>query len=167
MEMFALRGDADKKGDTQRPNGWDRALRCDECGAWRINGKHGSIHTWGDGKTRVLWVGCHSERQWSADKRRLDFCTVTQDGDAEGCLRLHPLPTAEQAEIIRDVLGIRKRTEFAPGERERRRTLMKRLVEVPGYAHVRHELVVLEPIAGDADETDHRRSACIRNMLRS
>ena len=25
----------------------DRALRRDECGAWRITGKFGSIHTWG------------------------------------------------------------------------------------------------------------------------
>ena len=30
---------------------WDRALRRDECGAWRIDGKHGSVHTWGDGKS--------------------------------------------------------------------------------------------------------------------
>jgi hypothetical protein len=34
--------------------GWDRASRRDACGAWRINGKHGRIHTWGDGKTWVL-----------------------------------------------------------------------------------------------------------------
>jgi hypothetical protein len=27
----------------------DLALRRDECGAWRINGKHGSVHTHGDG----------------------------------------------------------------------------------------------------------------------
>jgi hypothetical protein len=35
---------------------WGRALRRDECGAWRINGKHGSIHTWGDGQSWVLYV---------------------------------------------------------------------------------------------------------------
>jgi hypothetical protein len=32
---------------------WERALRRDECGAWRIAGTRGTIHTWGDGKT---WV---------------------------------------------------------------------------------------------------------------
>ena len=35
-------------------NGWDRALRRNECGAWRINGKYGSIHTWGDRDRRVV-----------------------------------------------------------------------------------------------------------------
>jgi hypothetical protein len=44
---------------------------------------------------------------WS-DKRRLEFCTVTQDGNAKGCLRLHQLLTGEQAEMIR-VLGIPKK----------------------------------------------------------
>jgi hypothetical protein len=65
---------------------WDRALRRDECGAWRIAGKQGSIHTWGDGKTWVLYVACRSERHWTATKARLSFCTVTQDGDDEGCV---------------------------------------------------------------------------------
>ena len=30
---------------------WDRALRRDDCSAWCISGKTGSIHTWGDGRT--------------------------------------------------------------------------------------------------------------------
>lgn len=45
----------------------------------------------------------------------------TQDGDDERCLRLHQLPTHEQAEIIRDVLSIRKRMALGPEELERRR----------------------------------------------
>jgi hypothetical protein len=40
----------------------DRALRRDECGAWRIKGSHGQIYTWGDGKSWVLYVGCRSAR---------------------------------------------------------------------------------------------------------
>lgn len=116
-------------------NGWAQALRRDECGAWRIIGKHGSIHTWGDGKGWVLWVGCRSPLHWTHTKRRLSFCEVTQDGDDEGCLRLHRLPTAAQAEVIRDVLGIRKRTELAPDELERRRALGKRLALAQGSAN--------------------------------
>src|SRR5262245_37884638 len=34
--------------------GWDRALRRDECGAWRITGSRGSIHTWGEGESWAL-----------------------------------------------------------------------------------------------------------------
>jgi hypothetical protein len=102
-------------------NAWDRALRRDECSAWCITGKHGSIHTWGDGKTWVLWVGCRSALHWTWIKKRLGFCTVEQDGDDEGCLRLHELPTVEQAEEIRRALGLRKRVEISPEELERKR----------------------------------------------
>ena len=102
-------------------NVWDRALRRDECSAWCITGKHGRIYTWGDSKTWVLWVGCRSGLHRTHTKKRLEFCTVTQDGCDEGCLRLHHLPTPEQAEEIRQVLGIRKRVELAPEELERRR----------------------------------------------
>jgi hypothetical protein len=94
--------------------GWDRALRRDECGAWCIMGKTGKVYSWGDGKAWVLWVGCRSARHWTAAKKRLDFCEVTQDCEEEGCLRLHELPTPEQALVIRDVLGIQKRREVSP-----------------------------------------------------
>src|SRR5262249_22034706 len=72
---------------------WDRALRRDACGAWVIIGKQGSIHTWGDGQTWVLWVTSRSVRHWTATKARLSFCSVVVDGDDEGMLRLHHLPT--------------------------------------------------------------------------
>jgi hypothetical protein len=99
----------------------DRALRRDECGAWAISGKHGSISTWGDGETWVVFVGCRSAQHWTWTKKKLSFCSVTQDGDNEGCLRLHQLPTPEQASVIRDVLGIRKRQEICEATRERLR----------------------------------------------
>jgi hypothetical protein len=111
---------------------WPRALRRDECGAWYIRGKRGSIYTWGDGVTWVLYVSCRSERHWAATKQRLGFCELILDGSGEGCLRLHRLPTSEQAAVIRDVLGIRKRMEFAPADLERRRTSMSRLSPAPG-----------------------------------
>jgi hypothetical protein len=115
-------------------NGWDRALRRDECGAWRINGTRGSIHTWGDGSSWVLYVAGRSALHWTWLKKKLSFCRVTQDGDDEGCLRLVSLPTPEQAGVIRDALGIRKRMEFAPDDLERRRASMTRLALTAGRA---------------------------------
>jgi hypothetical protein len=124
-------------------NGWNRALRRDDCGAWCINGKQGSIHTWGDGATWVLYIACHSARHWSATKARMSFCHVTQDGDAEGCLRLHHPPTPGQAVVIRDALGIRKRMQLAPDDLERRRASAKWLAQVKGSCPARFP--VLEP----------------------
>jgi hypothetical protein len=109
--------------------GWDRALRRDECGAWCIMGKTGKVYTWGDGQTWVLWVGCRSARQWTAVKKRLDFCEVTQDCEEEGCLRQHALPTPEQALIIRDILGIQKRRADSAETLERLRARMATLNE--------------------------------------
>jgi hypothetical protein len=99
----------------------DRALQRDECNAWTIAGTRGTIHTWGDGTTWVLYVRCRSALHWGWTKKKLAFCTVTQDGDDEGCLRLHQLPTPAQAEAIRDAVGIRKRREISETERERLR----------------------------------------------
>jgi hypothetical protein len=90
------------------------SLRRDECGAWRINGRRGHIYTWGDNETWVLYVRSGSARGWTLDKKRLGFCRVSQNGDTEGCLRLMGLPTAGQAEVIREVLGIRKRMAKSP-----------------------------------------------------
>jgi len=100
---------------------WHRALRRDECGAWCISGKHGRVYTWGDAKTWLLWVGCRSPMHWTYTKRRLTCCSVTQDAEEEGCLRLYALPTPDQADVIRDVLGIRKRTEMSSETLERLR----------------------------------------------
>jgi hypothetical protein len=100
-------------------NASDRALRRDECGAWTISGKQGSIHTWGDGKSWVLFIACRSGQHWTYTKRRLSFCVVTLDCEDEGCLRLHQLPTPQQANVIRDILGIHKRREVSTVELER------------------------------------------------
>jgi hypothetical protein len=50
---------------------WDRALRRDDCSAWCISGKTGSIHTWGDGETWAVFVACRSKLHWTMTKRRL------------------------------------------------------------------------------------------------
>jgi hypothetical protein len=62
-----------------------------------------------------MYVASGSTRTWAADKKKLIFCHVTQNGDAEGCLRLLGLPTAEQASVICEVLGLRKRRSANQG----------------------------------------------------
>ena len=58
---------------------------------------------------------------WTSTKPRLGFCEMRLDCETEGTLRLHRLPTAEQAAVIRDVLGIDKRREISDATRERLR----------------------------------------------
>ncbi len=91
----------------------DLALRLDECGAWRINGRSGHIFTDADGGW-VMSVICSTARTWTSVKNRLAFCEVTQDGDDEGCLRLRELPTAERAATVRSIVGIPKRRPAPP-----------------------------------------------------
>ena len=68
-----------------------------------------------------------SKLAWTWAKRRLAFCEVSQDGDAEGALRLGRLPTAEEADEIRDILGIRKRITWSAEELARRQEAGRRL----------------------------------------
>jgi hypothetical protein len=102
------------------------ALRRDECGAWAIRGSRGIIHTWGDGRTWVMYTACRSGQSWTWAKKRLAFADVTQDGDDEGAFRLVGLPTPEQAIEIRDILGVRKRLAPEAIEQLRQRALQMR-----------------------------------------
>jgi hypothetical protein len=54
--------------------------------------------------------------------------TVTQDGDDEGCLRLFELPTAAQAGVLRDVLGLNKQRQYDPQTLDQLRTTARSLV---------------------------------------
>ena len=117
-------------------------LRRDECGWWVISGRHGSLQTWGDSNTWVAYVMCRSARHWTITKNRLSFMKVTQDGDDEGCLRLFDLPTAAQASVIRDVLGLRKRRTLTKESRDKliaagvnRRFRARTAPEAPGPGH--------------------------------
>ncbi len=103
-------------------------LKRDECGDYRINGSRGHVYPWGDGKTWWVYIVCRSPMHWTYTKRRLPFVTITQDGDEEGAGRMGSID-AEQAAVVRDVLGIRKRTVFAPEELERRRALITKARE--------------------------------------
>jgi hypothetical protein len=95
-------------------------LRRDECGDWAIFGRRTHLRRasrcFGAGVTLhqgfqlvigtdIEHEGRNSARQWSADKKRLNFCQVTQDGDEEGCLILDRLPTKAEGAIIRDVVA--------------------------------------------------------------
>jgi hypothetical protein len=106
-----------------------RALGRDENGDWRITGRHGHIYL--DGPGWLLYV---ADRRWSWTKNRLDFCTVTQDGDDEGCLHLRALPTPSQAATIREVLGIHKRKATDPARIERLRSSLTRSADGVGAA---------------------------------
>jgi hypothetical protein len=83
-----------------------------ECGDYAIRGRRGHIYRDGDGF--LLYVTERSEQKpsairWNLAKQRLAFCTLTQDGDWEGCLRLDRLSAPEEAAIIRKVLRIKRR----------------------------------------------------------
>jgi hypothetical protein len=95
-------------------------------GDWQITGKHG--HILADGAGFLLYattperdeldqdgkVRCYgSPRRWNNIKRMLGFAALVQDGDDEGIFRLDRLPTADEAELIRDSIGIRRRTHFS------------------------------------------------------
>lgn len=89
------------------------ALRRDECGGWRINGTRGHVYTWGGDGGWLLFVASGSARRWTADKKRLAFCLVTQNDDDEGVVRMFGPPTPEQAAVLRQVLGIRRRVTYS------------------------------------------------------
>jgi hypothetical protein len=91
-----------------------RSLRRDEYGAWRITGNSGHIYSWGDGESFALYIASGSAIKWTYDKKRLSFCQVTQNGDDEGVVRLHGLPSPEQAAAIRSILSIPKRVAYSP-----------------------------------------------------
>jgi hypothetical protein len=119
---------------------WDRALRRDDCGAWVIEGWAGHIVSWGDGEPGwLIYVIASSVRHWTAIKKRLSFCTVTQDGDDEGCLRLDRLPTPAEAEVIREVLRIRTRRDVSEETLERLRQTAFRPALQEGFGRVETE----------------------------
>jgi hypothetical protein len=97
-------------------NGLDatpRALRRDACGDWHIKGKHGHILADGSGYLIVVETD-ESSRRWNNVKQRLSFCRVAQDGDDKGCLHLDRLPTAAEAELIRDAIRVKRKRHLSP-----------------------------------------------------
>jgi len=114
----------------QALNAAKTAFRRDDCDLWVISGKHGYISTWGDGESfHIVCIAESSERQWGADKKRLSFCRLTQNGDFDGAFRLDRLPTPDEAASIRKALGIGKAPNFHDEFRERLRARMSAVRE--------------------------------------
>jgi hypothetical protein len=60
-----------------------------------------------------------SARRWGNIKRNLSFATLSQDGDDEGCLILNRrLPVPDEADAIREAIGIRRKRHVSPETRE-------------------------------------------------
>lgn len=106
----------------------DNALRRDECGDWRINGKQGHIYavpgTINQPGTPGFQIYVQREliRGWSAAKTALkSFTDLTLDCEVDGMLFLDRLPTATEAEVIRQYVGISKKREVSEEEMARLR----------------------------------------------
>jgi hypothetical protein len=94
----------------------DNALRRDECGDWRVNGKQGHIYAVPGSLNRPktpgfqIYIERESVREWSYAKKVLKpFADLTNDGDDDGMLFLDRLPTVNEAEVIRQYVGIAKK----------------------------------------------------------
>jgi hypothetical protein len=98
----------------------DNALKRDECGDWRVNGRQGHIYAVPEGFQIVFFARC-GVTEWDGEgphiedciraKRSLIFCRLAQDGVGEGIFFLDRLPTSTEAEIIRGILAIAKKRE--------------------------------------------------------
>jgi hypothetical protein len=107
-----------------------KALRRDECADWHIVGKQGWIHAVPDG-FHLVYFARNGVNEWDGDgphiedyiraKRGLIFCRLVQDGTGEGIFFLDRLPTAEEAEVIRDILVVPKKREVSEETLERLR----------------------------------------------
>jgi hypothetical protein len=89
------------------------ALRRDECGDWRINGRHGHVYAVPEG-FQIYFIG--TARSWTYAKAALSLARLTQDRDEEGFIVLDRLPTAAGGSVIREKLSIPKKRQ--PGEEE-------------------------------------------------
>jgi hypothetical protein len=113
----------------------DKALRRDECSDWRINGRWGHIYAVPGMTAHGLAPGegfqlCFrgapefeeppkGSKALSFARQAMSFAETALDGDGEGVMFLHRLPTAAEAEIIRDKFGIPKKREISDEERAR------------------------------------------------
>ncbi len=96
----------------------DSALCRDECGDWRINGKHGHVYAVcgtvaAPGRPGFMtYVSCETARAWTFAKQALSFAKVTNDGDDDGAFFLGHLPSKTEAEVIRRYCGILKKRDI-------------------------------------------------------
>lgn len=100
------------------------SLHRDDCGLWVLRGARGYISTRDDGASWQLVVfELPTARQWNFRRDVLAaFAEVTEDTDTDGCLLLRRLPTVDEADVIRDILGIGKMPEELLVQRKLART---------------------------------------------
>jgi len=123
----------------------DSALRRDDCGDPRIEGKQGHVYAvpgsteepkrpgfmicvlaeTSDGRTFERWTS----QGWTYAKRALAFAKLTNDGDDEGSLFLDRMPSKAEAEVIRRYCGIRKRIDLSDESLTQLRERGRRLAE--------------------------------------
>lgn len=100
-----------------RPN-----IHRDGCGDWALEGHYGQVYSvnvrLGEPDFQIVLEGYDTARQWGFAKKSLAFCRLTQDGDTGGVLRLDRLPTPVEAPTLRSVLGLGKKRELSPEQRE-------------------------------------------------
>ena len=115
----------------------DAALRRDECGEWRIDGRGGHVYavpgTLDDRDRPGFMIHVLSEKLergtvdrwtpqgWTYAKRALSFARLIQDGDLEGVFFLDRLPSPDEAARIRRYCGIPKKRELSEEEVSRLR----------------------------------------------
>jgi hypothetical protein len=103
----------------------DNALRRDECGDWRIEGRSGQIYAIPGALDRPETQGFQiyvagSARWWTNAKAALTaFADLTNDCDDEGMHFLDRLPTPDEAALLRHFVGIAKRRVLSEEERAR------------------------------------------------
>jgi hypothetical protein len=73
--------------------------------------------------------------------------SIAQDGDEEGVARLHDLPAPEQAAVIREALGIRKRVAVSTDQRSR----LRRLANAFGFGSRHHREAVSAARIGESE----------------
>lgn len=115
----------------------DNALRRDECGDWRIEGRFGHIYAIPEG-FQMCFRGAREfeepppgSQKWANAKKAMPFTSVAQDGDGEGTLVMDRLPAAAPAKIIRDRFGVSRKREISDAERERLRTIGRPFASSP------------------------------------
>jgi hypothetical protein len=97
----------------------DIALRRDECGDPRINGKKGHIYAVPGTIAEpnrpgfMIYVMGWSTNGWNKAKKGLSFAKLTNDGDNERALFLDRLPTKAEALAMRRWVGLAKKTEYS------------------------------------------------------
>jgi hypothetical protein len=98
-------------------------LRRDECGDWRIEGRHGHIYATPGGSFQKpyrvrpafqFFVLGSTPLGWTNAKKAFRFARLFNDGDHEGSFLLGRFPTSDEAAVIRHYVGVTRKREVNP-----------------------------------------------------